>query len=163
MAYGQSQSIEPYTLRHKLIRFKTPMFSLSPTPLEKLDLKKELARPHAGAITVFEGIVRDHNDGKKVVALEYEAFDQLAWKEAGEIFREAKSKFDTIEIKCVHRVGKLSVGEMAVWVGVSAAHRDSAFKACQYIIDEIKARLPIWKKEYYKTGDSGWVNCEKSS
>jgi len=61
----------------------------------------------------------------------------------------------------VHRIGVLAVGELAVWVGVSAAHRDEAFRACRYIIDEVKHRLPIWKKEHYLNGDSGWVNCER--
>jgi molybdopterin synthase catalytic subunit len=61
----------------------------------------------------------------------------------------------------MHRIGALAVGELAVWVGVSAAHRDEAFRACRYIIDEVKHRLPIWKKEHYLNGDSGWVNCER--
>jgi molybdopterin synthase catalytic subunit len=61
----------------------------------------------------------------------------------------------------VHREGTLELGECAVWVGVTAAHRDEAFAACRYIIDEVKVRLPIWKKEYYVNGDSGWVNCER--
>ena len=136
------------------------MFLLSPTPLQKLILKNKLTSPQSGAVAAFEGLVRNHNDGKKVIALEYEVFDKLAVKEANEIFKEAKSKFAVLEVKCFHRVGKLVPGEMAVRVGVSAAHRDSAFKACRYIIDEIKTRLPIWKKEYYENGDSGWVNCE---
>ena len=136
------------------------MFLLSSIPLEKLIPKNKLASLKSGAVVTFEGLVRDHNDGKKVIALAYEAFDKLAAKEADKIFKEAKSKFDVLEIKCFHRVGKPSVGEMAVWVAVSAAHRDSAFKACRYIIDEIKTRLPIWKKEYYTSGDSGWVNCK---
>ena len=139
------------------------MFLLSPTPLQKLILKNKFASPKSGAVATFEGLVRNHNDGKKVIALEYEAFDKLAAKEANKIFKEAKSKFDVLEVKCFHRVGKLSVGEMAVWVAVNAPHRDSAFKACRYIIDEIKTRLPIWKKEYYTNGDSGWVNCAKCS
>lgn len=135
------------------------MFLLSPTPLEKLILKKKLTSPQSGAVTTFEGLVRNHNDGKKVIALEYEAFDKLASKEANKIFKEAKLKFDVIDMKCLHRIGKLVPGEIAVWVEVNAAHRDGAFKACRYIIDEIKTRLPIWKKEYYAQGDSGWVNC----
>ena len=62
---------------------------------------------------------------------------------------------------CEHRLGDLAIGEVAVWVGVSAPHRDEAFRACRYIIDEVKHRLPIWKKEHYVNGDSGWVNCER--
>lgn len=137
------------------------MFLLSPTPLEKFILKNKLTSSESGAVATFEGLVRNHNDGKKVIALKYEAFRELALKEAEKIFQEARTKFDVIEVKCFHRVGKLFVGEIAVWVSVSAAHRDSAFKACRYIIDQIKTRLPIWKKEYYKNGDSGWVNCKQ--
>ena len=139
------------------------MFLLSPTPLQKLILKNKLTSPKSGAVATFEGLVRNHNDGKKVIALEYEAFDKLALNEADKVFKEAKSKFDVLEVKCFHRVGKLSIGEIAVWVAVSAAHRGSAFAACRYIIDEIKTRLPIWKKEYYTSGDSGWVNCGQCS
>jgi molybdopterin synthase catalytic subunit len=68
---------------------------------------------------------------------------------------------EAFDARCVHRVGLLEIGECAVWIGVASAHRDEAFKACRYIIDEIKVRLPIWKKEHYANGDSGWVNCER--
>ena len=135
------------------------MFKLSPTPLDKLNLKEEFANPQAGAFACFEGWVRNHNGGKKVTTLIYEAFEPVCMKEAEQIFKEAKQQFSILEAKCYHRVGELKVGEMAVWVGVTAAHRDDAFKACRYIIDRVKARLPIWKKEYYKNGDSGWVGC----
>jgi len=64
-------------------------------------------------------------------------------------------------VACLHRVGELAVGELAVWVGVSAPHRHEAFLACRYVIDEVKQRVPIWKKEHYESGDSGWVNCER--
>jgi len=70
-------------------------------------------------------------------------------------------QFPFLEACCVHRSGVLDIGDCAVWVGVSAPHRDEAFKACRFIIDEIKVRLPIWKKEHYVDGDSGWVNCER--
>ena len=135
-------------------------FRLSSIPLEKINLKANISSPKAGAFTCFEGIVRNHNHGKEVRALEYEAHAKLCTKEAKRILQEASKKFDVISIKCFHRIGKLKVGEMAVWVGVSAAHRDAAFQACRYLIDQIKSRLPIWKKEYYANGDSGWVNCD---
>ena len=136
------------------------MFKLSSRPLEGLNLRKEFANALAGGFVCFEGWVRNHNDGKKVIALEYEAYEALCVKEAGHIFAETKKKFAVLDAKCFHRVGKLKVGEMAVWVGVTSSHRDDAFKACRYIIDEIKARLPIWKKEHYENGDSGWVGCD---
>ena len=77
------------------------------------------------------------------------------------VLAEAQARFPFLEARCVHRVGLLEIGECAVWIGVAAKHRDEAFKACRYIIDEIKVRLPIWKKEHYADGDSGWVNCER--
>ena len=69
--------------------------------------------------------------------------------------------FPHLHARCVHRTGMLDIGDCAVWVGVSSPHRDEAFRACRYIIDQIKVRLPIWKKEYYEDGHSGWVNCER--
>lgn len=136
------------------------MFILTPKPLEFLDIKSGLATQKAGGFVCFEGLVRNHNDGKDVVALEYEAFPLLAEKEANRIFDEVRTKFKISNAKCVHRTGKLNVGEMAVWVGVAAEHREDALQACRYIIDNIKTRVPIWKKEYYARGDSGWVNCD---
>jgi len=136
------------------------MFQLANTTLEELNLRNGFAASKAGAFVSFEGWVRNENNGKKVVGLEYEAFEKLCQSEAEKIFKEVKARFDILEAKCFHRVGKLQLGEMAVWVGVTAGHRDEAFKACRYIIDQIKYRLPIWKKEYYESGDSGWVNCE---
>ena len=76
--------------------------------------------------------------------------------------RDAGEKFDILGTKCVHRVGPLEIGDMAVWAGATAAHRKQAFLACEYIIDQIKSRVPIWKKEYYMDGDSGWVNAPMS-
>ena len=137
-------------------------FQISSTPLEKFKLKTKFSSKRIGALVSFEGIVRNHNHGKKVLALEYQAHQRLCEKEAKKILKEAVQKFDVIEMKCVHRIGKLKIGDMAVWVGVTASHRDDAFKACRYVIDEIKSRLPIWKKEYYLNGDSGWVNCDCS-
>ena len=136
------------------------MFKLSPTSLEHIDLREGLSDKTAGAFVCFEGLVRNHNDGRSVVTLEYEAHEALCQNEAQKIFREARLKFKIINIKCFHRIGKLAVGEMAVWVGATAAHREDAFKACRYIIDEVKSRLPIWKKEFYANGDSGWIGCE---
>ena len=115
-----------------------------------------------GGFAAFEGWVRNHNEGLAVTRLEYEAFAELAEKEGARIVEEARAKFGVTRAACVHRVGSLDLSDVAVWVGVSAAHRDEAFRACRYIIDEVKHRLPIWKKEHYENGDSGWVNCERA-
>lgn len=118
-------------------------------------LKGRLADDGAGACACFEGWVRDHNEGEPVMRLEYEAHGPVAVKEGKKILAEATAKFDLIAAHCQHRVGVLEIGDCAVWVGVSAAHRGSAFDACRYIIDELKQRAPIWKKEFWP-GGSEW-------
>jgi len=136
-------------------------FRFSRHALEPRALAAELADPGCGGYCAFEGWVRDHNEGAPVEHLEYEAFEALAVREGERVIAEAIARFGVRHAACVHRIGDLTVGELAVWVGVSAPHRDEAFQACRYIIDEIKQRLPIWKKEHYRSGDSGWVNCER--
>ncbi|MEJ1961481.1 MAG: ThiF family adenylyltransferase [Gammaproteobacteria bacterium] len=136
-------------------------FRFSHAPIDTAALRDELANPESGGYTSFEGWVRNHNEGHNVRRLEYEAFEPLAVKEGERIVAEAIKRFGIERAACVHRVGDLGIGDMAVWVGASARHRDEAFRACRYIIDEVKHRVPIWKKEHYENGDSGWVNCER--
>ncbi|HZP59536.1 MAG TPA: molybdenum cofactor biosynthesis protein MoaE, partial [Opitutaceae bacterium] len=135
------------------------MFRLSAIPLDAAALRRELAHPQAGAFASFEGRVRDHNDGQAVVMLEYEAFAALAEKEGARVVAEAREKFPLLQALCVHRTGRLQAGELAVWIGVLAAHRAAAFDACRYIIDEAKTRVPVWKKEHYAGGASLWINA----
>lgn len=137
------------------------LFSFSSVALKADTYRQMLADPAAGGYASFEGWVRNHNEGHAVARLEYEAYEALAAKEGETIVAEALERFGVINAACVHRVGSLAIGEMAVWVGVSSRHRAEAFAACRYIIDEVKHRVPIWKKEHYVTGDSGWVNCER--
>ena len=137
------------------------MFRFTHTAIEPQTLHQALADPACGGYAAFEGWVRDTNEGERVRRLEYEAFEALAAREGERILAEAIVRFGVAHASCVHRLGDLEVGELAVWVGVSAAHRAEAFEACRYIIDEVKHRLPIWKKEHYVSGDSGWVNCER--
>jgi len=137
------------------------LFSFSQAPLEPGSCRDALADPACGGYASFEGWVRDHNEGHRVRRLEYEAFEALAVKEGERIVAAATERYGIRRAACVHRVGDLAIGDLAVWVGVSAEHRGEAFAACRYIIDEVKHRLPIWKKEHYQNGDSGWVNCER--
>ena len=130
-------------------------------PISPDQLRKTLLDPAAGAYCAFEGWIRNRNEGHDVARLEYEVYVPLAIKEGERIIREAQLKYPGIVAHCVHRAGLLEIGDCAVWVGVSSEHRDEAFRACRCIIDEVKHRLPIWKKEYYANGDSGWVNCER--
>jgi molybdopterin synthase catalytic subunit len=136
-------------------------FSLHDTAVPAERLRQLLQHPGCGGCVTFEGWVRDHNDGRRVLRLEYEAFAPLALREGERILAEARARFGVERAYCAHRVGSLAIGELAVWAGASAAHRGEAFEACRYIIDEVKHRVPIWKKEHYAGGDSGWVNCER--
>ena len=135
-------------------------FDIESKALDVTVLTEQVKDNSSGGFVSFEGWVRDHNEGKLVKQLEYEIYHNLALKEGCAIIEEALSQFDIVKAACVHREGLLELSDLAVWVGVSAVHRADAFSACQYIINEIKVRLPIWKKEYYVDGDSGWVNCE---
>jgi molybdopterin synthase catalytic subunit len=136
-------------------------FRLTTTTIEQTPLRAELADPAHGGYASFEGWVRNHNEGLAVTRLEYQAYEALALREGERIIQEARERFGAARILCVHRTGSLQIGDVAVWVAASSAHRDEAFRACRYVIDEVKHRVPIWKKEHYVNGDSGWVNCER--
>ena len=133
-------------------------FELSQTPFDTATLRARLLDARVGAYASFEGWVRDHNDGRSVHGLRYEAYDVLAQREGEAIIEEALARFDILDAACVHRTGDLAIGELAVWVGVTAAHRDAAFAACRHVIDEVKSRVPIWKHERYVEGDAGWLH-----
>jgi molybdopterin synthase catalytic subunit len=135
------------------------MFRLSAQPFDVAVLKSTLDDARAGACVTFEGWVRNRNEGQPVNSLEYEAYAPLAEKEGARILAEAQERFPILSAVCIHRVGHLQLGDLAVWVGVTAEHRGAAFDACRYIIDEAKARVPIWKKEHYATGATAWINC----
>ena len=130
-------------------------------PIDAVACYRELRNHACGACVTFEGWVRNHQDGREVRSLEYEVYRPLAISEGERIITEVRQQFPVEEVLCVHREGHLALGDLAVWVGVSSAHRDEAFQAARLIIDQVKVRLPIWKKEHYVDGDSGWVNCER--
>ena len=133
-------------------------FRLSETPFDTANLRAALLDARVGAYAAFEGWVRDHNDGRSVHGLRYEAYPELALREGEAILAEAMAKFDILDVACVHRTGDLAVGELAVWVGVTAAHRDAAFAACRHVIDEVKSRVPIWKHERYADDTAAWLH-----
>jgi molybdopterin synthase catalytic subunit len=136
-------------------------FELSDKPLPVAELAASLAGSHVGAYVSFEGRVRDMNESRTVVGLEYEAYPALSLAEGNTIVREAQA--NVIAARCVHRVGRLAVGEVAIWIGVTASHREEAFQACRDIIDEVKRRVPIWKKEHYRDGSSEWIGLGDSN
>lgn len=136
-------------------------FELSGKAIDASACGSSLVDDGAGAYVTFEGWVRNKNDGREVSSLYYEAYAALAEKEGEKIVEEALHRFPIRSARCVHRVGKLALGDMAVWVGVTSEHRGAAFDACKFIIDETKSRVPIWKREYYADGSTTWVNAAK--
>jgi len=133
------------------------MFRITSEPIQSAGPQVD---PAAGGHCVFIGTVRNHHEGRDVERLEYEAYQLLAEKEGGRILAEAVTRYGLVGADCVHRTGSLLPGERAIRVSASSAHRDEAFQACRYIVDEVKSRVPIWKKEFFADGDSGWVRCD---
>lgn len=117
------------------------------------------SHPCCGALVQFEGIVRDHNEGKKVLGIEYECFEKMAQKELEKIIEESKTKWPVHEVFLVHRIGRLDIKETSLILFVISPHRREAFEASQYIIDALKERVPIWKKEFYEDGKAEWTRC----
>ncbi len=137
-------------------------FSIRDTAIHTPDLSRTLINTTAGALATFEGWVRNHNDGKPVLSLEYEVYAILAQSEGEKILQEAYAKFKLCGAVACHRQGHLAIGDIAVWVGATAVHRAAAFSGARYIINEIKNRLPIWKKEHYREEVPQWVLCQKT-
>jgi len=135
------------------------MFELTSSPIDSAALQARLAAPDAGALTIFEGRVRNHHLGQPVTKLEYEAFDDMARLEGEAIVAETERIYPGAKVLCVHRTGVLAIGEAAVWIGVASAHRQAGFAACRHVIEELKLRLPVWKKEHHPNGAAEWVNC----
>jgi molybdopterin synthase catalytic subunit len=138
-------------------------FTVCNDSIDREGLRQSLLNRSCGASVLFEGWIRDHNEGREVLRLEYEVYRPLAVSEGRKILAEARQKYSIEDAACVHREGPLELGETAVIAAAVSAHRDEAFKACRYIIDEVKQRLPIWKKEHYADGDAEWVNCKRCS
>lgn len=140
-----------------------PRFWLSESVIDPSDLLSELDNPTCGAAVTFDGRVRDHNEGRGVLRLDYQAHRPLATTEGQAVIDEAMQRFAVQHVLCVHRIGSLQIGDIAVWVGACAAHRDAAFEATRFVIDEIKKRVPIWKNEFYVDGSEAWVDPTKSA
>jgi molybdopterin synthase catalytic subunit len=138
-------------------------FAITREAIDTAALRASLENRGCGASVCFEGWVRNHSGGRAVLGLEYDVFEALARREGERIVAEARERFGIAEAACVHRVGALGLGDCAVWVGVASGHRAAAFEACRYIIDEVKARVPIWKKELFADGDAEWVECAACS
>jgi molybdopterin synthase catalytic subunit len=127
-------------------------------PLGLDECYRAVSRPEAGGIALFVGVVRDHNAGERVSRLEYQAYASMAEKELTRLADEIEAELPGCRLACLHRTGDLAVGDLAVVCAASAPHRDEAFAACRLLIDRLKARVPIWKREHGEHGPSwiGW-------
>lgn len=144
------------------------VFELRADPLEPAELARRVEHPGCGALVTFAGNVRDHARGREVRHLEYEAFEAMTAPEMGRIFADCRAAYGAaaegepgraarrLRMLCAHRVGRVDIGEPAVVIAVASPHREAAFQAARFLIDELKARLPIWKKEVYGDGHT-WV------
>jgi adenylyltransferase/sulfurtransferase len=139
------------------------VFSLTEQPIDAAAWRASLQRPEAGAFVVFEGWVRNHHQGRPVTRLDYEAFAEMVQSEGDALVAEIEQEFPGVAIACVHRGGALVPGDLAVWIGATSAHRDDAFRAARLAIEEVKRRLPIWKKEHHPGAEPGWVNCTEDT
>ncbi len=131
---------------------------LSDSPLSVLECLAEVSSEKVGGTAVFVGSVRNQTGGKRVLRLEFEAYEPMARKEMEAIAREAVDEFELEALAIYHALGVLEPGDLPVVIAASAAHRDAAFKACRYAIDRLKERVPIWKKEVYEDGEV-WVSA----
>ena len=140
------------------------MQHISSKPIVYSDLFDQFRHPNSGAVVMFSGEVRNHNKGRKVTHLEYEAYAPMAEKMIEEILAAAISKWKLNQAACIHRTGKVEISESAVVVITGAAHRLAAYEANRYIIDKVKNEVPIWKHEFFADGSSEWgQNCDCST
>lgn len=128
-------------------------------PIDVAAISRSVSSESSGAIAVFLGAVRSHNDGRAVTGIEYSAYCEMAEKEMLRILDEAGEKFDVKDMIIEHRVGELTIGDASIGVAIAHAHRQPALDALRYIVDETKARAPIWKLEHYSDGTREWVNA----
>ncbi len=124
-------------------------------------LREQFYSDEAGGVVIFEGRVRNHNQGKKVTSLEYQAYIEMAEKEGNKILNYAKNNFDIIDAYCVHAEGHLQIGDIAIWIIVTSKHREAAYLANEYIINTVKTTVPIWKREHYINEKPEWIACHK--
>lgn len=135
------------------------MFRVTDKPINLQELVDCVTDPEAGAVATFIGTTRNNNEGRKVIALDYEAYPEMAEKELTRLGEEARTKWQICRMAIVHRVGPVQITEPSVVIAVSAAHREAAFAACRFAIEEIKKTVPIWKKEVYE-GGAIWIGTQ---
>ena len=132
------------------------MFAITREPLDPQPLVEAVRKDESGAVALFYGVVRNHNMGRSVQYLEYDAYESMAVKKLREVADEVCAKFPVTGIAALHRIGRLEIGETSLLVAVSSPHRKEAFEACHYAVDRIKETVPVWKKEVWEDG-SEWI------
>lgn len=140
-------------------RVEENLLALVRKPIETSEIVAQLKAPQDGAVTVFEGIVRNHSGGHPTLYLEYEAYEPMAMAKMREIGDQMREKFSIRRFAMIHRLGRLEIGETSVLIVVCSAHRAAAFDACRYGIDTLKKTVPIWKKEFFRDG-AAWAEGE---
>lgn len=134
-------------------------FALLDKPINDRRLKLALLNDQSGALATFEGWVRNHNNARPVTKLTYYGYEKLAINQGEKLITQAKQQFDIINAVAIHRIGDLAIGDMAVWIGVTAHHRYPAFDACRWLLDDIKADIPVWKQEFYADSEESlWLS-----
>lgn len=126
-------------------------------------LRQKALHPEAGAVLLFCGDIRNHSQKKNVSFLEYEAHESMALKQIQQVVEEASKKWELHYVEAIHRLGRMAVMDCSIAIAVSTSHRAEAYEASRYIIDTIKHAVPIWKKEYFVTGDSAWSKGSEAS
>lgn len=134
------------------------MIAIVEEPIDHDALVERVRSPHAGAVCSFLGTVREFTQEKQTRFLEYEAYREMALEKLAELEKDARTRWPIINLAMVHRVGRLELGEVSVAIAVACPHRDQAFDACRWLIDTLKASVPIWKKEVWADGLEEWVH-----
>ena len=133
------------------------MSFLSSQPIDAAALVESVHAPDRGAVVTFAGVVRNHHAGREVVSLGYSAYGSMAEQVCADVCDEAAARWN-VRVALNHRVGELQIGDAAIVVVVAAGHRDAAFNACRWVVDQVKSRAPIWKRERYADGSEAWVD-----
>lgn len=128
-------------------------------PIKTTAVLASVKRPEDGAVATFDGIVRDNSHGRRTLYLDYTAYERMALSQMEQLCREALGRFAIRDVRIVHRLGRLRIGETSVYIAVASAHRAAAFDACRWLIDTLKTTVPIWKKEFFEDG-AVWADGE---
>ena len=128
-------------------------------PIEAAAIAAAIKQPEDGAVAIFDGIVRNHSRGRRTLYLDYTAYEPMALRQMEQLAQQALANYAIRDVRIVHRLGRLQIGESSVYIAVAAAHRAAAFDACRWLIDTLKKTVPIWKKEYFEDG-AVWADGE---